>query len=430
MFTPKLVITSWLMFLFLIIGIAAKAQPVAAFSATPLSGCAPLVVNFVDQSTGAPTQWKWDLGNSTISFLQNPSVTYFNPGTYSIKLVVQNAAGRDSVTRTQYIHVTAQPSVSFAADKVTGCFPLPVTFTDNSTPGTGTVTSWQWDFGDGNFSGTQTASHTYTAAGDYNISLRVGNSAGCFKTLTRPLYIHINEGVNADFTHSQPNTCTTPVSINFQNQSAGTGTLTYEWNFGDGSQSTDLNPSHTYTAAGTYSVSLIAINSTGCRDTITQTDAIIVGGVNADFLVPQVLCQGAPLNFQNTSAPAPVSASWSFGDGTVSSVISPVKVFATAGTFPVKLVSNFGACLDSVTHNVTVLAKPVTSFTADKTAGCNVPFTVHFTSNVTGANSYKWDFGDGGSATFNSPTHTYTQTGLYNVSLITGNSAGCYDTLV
>lgn len=83
-----------------------KAQLVADFTGNPLSGCAPLIVHFTDQSQGNPTQWKWYLGNSTISFLQNPSATYFNPGTYNIKLVIQNAAGTaDSITKTQFVTV-------------------------------------------------------------------------------------------------------------------------------------------------------------------------------------------------------------------------------------------------------------------------------------------------------------------------------------
>ena len=96
----------------------AKGQLIPQFSATPLSGCAPLVVNFQDASVGA-AQWKWDLGNSTISFLQNPSATYFNPGTYTVKLVVTNAAGtKDSIIKTNYITVYALPSANFVSNAV------------------------------------------------------------------------------------------------------------------------------------------------------------------------------------------------------------------------------------------------------------------------------------------------------------------------
>lgn len=94
--------------LFALLSFSTKAQLSADFTASPLAGCAPLVVNFTDQSTGSPVQWKWDLGNGTISFLQNPSATFFNPGSYNIKLVVYNAAGDSSVlVKTQYVSVYA-----------------------------------------------------------------------------------------------------------------------------------------------------------------------------------------------------------------------------------------------------------------------------------------------------------------------------------
>src|SRR6185295_7832102 len=89
------------------------SQPSAAFTATPVSGCSPIVVQFTDQSTGDPVQWKWDLGNGVVSFLQNPSTTYFNGGTYNIKLVVRNASGADSIIKNQFITVYPNPVVDF-----------------------------------------------------------------------------------------------------------------------------------------------------------------------------------------------------------------------------------------------------------------------------------------------------------------------------
>src|SRR6187401_108301 len=109
----------------------AKAQPHAEFSAIPQSGCAPLVVNFSDSSTGNPTQWRWDLGNGTISFLENPSVTYLNPGTYDVKLVVHGASGKDSIIKTSYITIYEQPVANFGASVRAGCSPLGIQFTDS-----------------------------------------------------------------------------------------------------------------------------------------------------------------------------------------------------------------------------------------------------------------------------------------------------------
>jgi gliding motility-associated-like protein len=407
----------------------AKAQLVANFSGTPLSGCSPLVVQFSDQSTGSPTQWRWDLGNGTISFLQNPSVTYFNPGQYSIKLVVRNAAGADSVIKSQYITVNATPTIAFAGTPTTGCFPLPVQFTDQSTAGSGSIATWEWDFGDGVSSSLQNPAHTYTAAGNYNVSLRIRNSNGCIRTLSKPQYIQISNGVTANFSNSTPNSCNPPATINFQNLSTGTGVLSSQWSFGDGGTSILANPSHVYAAAGSYTVTLIITTSNGCTDTITKVNAISIGSVSASFTSPDNVCQGAPINFTNTSAPAPSAATWYFGDGTSTVGVNASKIYSTPGTYTVKMVANFGACIDSTVKLINVQAKPQALFSATATSSCKPPFTVNFTSNTAGAVNYNWNFGDGNTGSGPAPSHTYTAYGSYDVTLIVTNALGCNDTL-
>src|SRR5450755_300706 len=101
MTAPFAVKTRILIVALAMLSFTSKAQLTANFTASPVSGCAPLVVNFTDQSTGNPTQWRWDLGNGTTSFNQNPSATYFNPGQYNVKLVISNAAGADSIVKNQ-----------------------------------------------------------------------------------------------------------------------------------------------------------------------------------------------------------------------------------------------------------------------------------------------------------------------------------------
>ncbi|MEO6537964.1 MAG: PKD domain-containing protein [Ferruginibacter sp.] len=418
----------WAAFLFNCV--VAKAQPTAQFTATPISGCAPLVVNFQDQSTGSPTQWKWDLGNSTISFLQNPSATYFNPGLYTVKLKVQNAAGKDSITKTKFIIVYALPSVSFSANSITGCYPLPVQFFNTSTAGSGTITKYLWDFGDGNTAVSANPSHVYTTAGNYNISLMITNSNGCIKTLTRTNYISITNGVQAIFTNNAPASCSPPETIQFQNQSIGSGILSYQWNFGDGGVSVLANPSHTYTAAGSYTVQLMVVNSTGCRDTTTHTSAINIGAVHADFNMPDTVCAGTTYPIVNKSLPAPLSNAWSFGDGTTSLEASPFKAYASAGIFQVKLVSDFGGCKDSIIKNVVVLPKPSSGFTGSPISSCSAPLTVNFSNSSLGGTEYQWSFGDGTGSTAFSPAHTYSTSGNYTITLVTKNVNGCTDTLV
>ncbi|GAB2834247.1 PKD domain-containing protein [Ferruginibacter profundus] len=407
-----------------------KAQLTANFTATPLAGCAPLVVSFTDQSTGSPTQWKWDLGNGTISFLQNPSVTYFNPGQYTVKLVVHDVNGdSNTIIKTQYITVNAAPAVAFTGAPLTGCFPLPVNFTDQSTSGSGTISTWQWDFGDGASSNIQNPSHTYTGSGNYNVTLRLTNSAGCSKVLTKLQYVKISSGVHADFSNNTPSACNPPVTVNFQNLSTGTGVLTYQWSFGDGGTSTAANPSHIYNTAGIYTVRLITANGGGCTDTITKTNLINIGTINAAFTSAGSVCVNAPLLFTNTSAPAPVAAAWDFGDATTSTQINPVKIYSTPGVYQVRMIADFGGCLDTAYKTITVLNKPTATFTATNTSGCQAPLTVSFNNTSTGAAIYNWDFGDGNTSAVRNPIHTYNSTGTFTVTLIATNANGCSDTL-
>ncbi|MGG9961343.1 PKD domain-containing protein [Ferruginibacter sp. SUN106] len=407
-----------------------KAQLTANFTATPLAGCAPLVVSFTDQSTGSPTQWKWDLGNGTISFLQNPSVTYFNPGQYTIKLVVHDVNGDSNVIiKSQYITVNASPTVAFTGAPLTGCFPLPVNFTDQSSAGSGTISTWQWDFGDGASSNIQSPSHTYAGSGNYNVTLRLTNSFGCSKVLTKLQYVKISSGVHADFSNNIPSACNPPVTVNFQNLSTGTGILNYQWSFGDGGTATTANPSHIYNTAGVYTVRLITTNSGGCTDTITKTNLINIGTINAAFTSANSVCVNVPLVITNTSAPAPVAAAWDFGDATTSTQINPIKIYNTPGVYQIRLIADFGGCLDTAYKTVTVLSKPAAAFTAANTSACQAPLTVSFNNTSAGAATYNWDFGDGSTSTVRNPTHTYNSTGTFTVTLIITNANGCSDTL-
>jgi gliding motility-associated-like protein len=414
--------------LFLVFHSSTHAQLKASFSTSTTEGCAPVVTRFKDESTGNPGSWKWDLGNGTVSFLQNPAATYFNPGTYTIKLIVRNGAQADSVVKVNYIRVYAAPAVNFSVSDTAGCFPLNVQFKDLSDAGDGTVTGWEWDFGDGATSTEQHPEHRYTAAGDFTVALRVYNSHGCSQTITRKQFITLHNGVKADFSFAVPNSCKPPTPVQFTNSSTGTGTLGYEWDFGDGNTSTDANPIHTYTVIGTYSVKLWVRNQTGCTDLIEKTNIIHIGTVKADFAIPALTCNNQPLSLANNTTPAPVGAYWTFGDGSNSTAISPVKTYTQPGNYTIKLVSDFGACKDSVSKTIQVLATTKAGFTADDSTSCKAPFAVQFTPTATG-HSYEWWFGDGSKSTEASPSHTYTANGEYKVTLIVTNAAGCTDTL-
>lgn len=162
-------------------------------------------------------------------------------------------------------------TAAFIANSTSGCAPLNVGFTDQST---GPITSWAWNFGDGGTSTSQNPSHIYNAAGSYTVSLTV-TSATCNDVETKTAYITVSATPTAQFVGT-PTSGNSPLTVNFTNQSIPqSGTTSWSWNFGDGGTSTAQNPSHQYTAAGTYTVTLTATNACG-SDQEVKTNYITV----------------------------------------------------------------------------------------------------------------------------------------------------------
>ena len=221
---------------------SANGQLAANFTADKTQGCSPLLVRFSDLTTGTPTTWLWDLGNGITSTQQNPTSFYFNPGVYNIKLVARKPGVADSIIKSQFITVYSSPNISFFASDTIGCVPFTIQYNNLSTAGSGTISSWQWDLGDGMISNQQNPQHTYTLEGNFSITLKATNSFGCVKTINKPAYVNVRDEMVAAFSHTGGVECRSPVTVNFQNNSAGNGTINYQWKFGDGTTSTTQNP--------------------------------------------------------------------------------------------------------------------------------------------------------------------------------------------
>ena len=420
---------SVLISILLFTGIVACAQPVAKFSANTLSGCAPILVQFTDGSAGNPTQWKWDLGNGTISYLQHPSVTYFNPGLYSVKLIVKNTSGEDSLVKTNYVTVYAAPSINFIASQTTGCNMVAANFTDQTNAGSGSINSWQWDFGDGILSSTQSPVHAYLQIGNYNISLKVGNSNGCVATLLQKAYIKVN-GVKANFNNIVSARCT-PSKIIFKNISTGNGSIRYKWFFGNGDSSILESPVYTYATGGNYTVKLLVSNEHGCVDSMIK-NILVINPVSAAFTSDITTACKAPATVKFTNQVLSGNTyQWSFGDTLASTASNPSHVFQDTGTYTVKLIVRNNGCVDSVKKTGYIkIQKPFVVFDNLPDSGCS-SFTKNITVVVNGSDkvvNYLWDFGDGANSNSISPTHTFTSSGYHTVSLVTTDAVGCRDT--
>lgn len=409
-------------------GLSASAQVQAKFSASETTGCGQLVVNFTDESEGNPTSWQWDFGNGNTSTEQNPSTTYGQPGTYTVTLTVSNGASQSPTSK--IITVYVPPKADFTFDPASGCYPLPVQFTDNSDPGTGNITEWTWDFGDGSqFATSQNPAHTYNSAGTFDVKLTVKNSAGC-ETSSSVKKVVTNEGVTVNFTADKTFSCGAPLAVNFTASASSAASITYHWDFGDGTSGTGQTVPHTYTKTGKYTVTLTAaVEGGGCQDQVIKQDYIYVGTMTSDFEVPQG-CANTSLTFKNTSTPNPVSAAWNFGDGATSTAINPTHTYKAAGTYTVTLTNDFGGCQQSVKKTFTTYPSPKAAFKVDPLQYCGVPAAVNFQNLSTGGATWKWRFGDGDSSTEQQPQHAYQEGGSYGVTLVAASDKGCVDSVV
>lgn len=231
---------------------------VADFSGTPTSGPPPLTVNFTDLSTGYITTWFWDFGDTGTSALQNPTHIYTSPGTYTVSLTASGPGSSDTVTKPNYITVSAPaPMADFTATPTSGFFPK-VQFTDTSTS-YGTITEWSWDFGDGYTSTEQNPSHRYNVAGVYTVSLTVKDNYGGQDTKTQTDYIESKEFlIDVDF-EGDPQEGESPLTVQFTDMSEipqGYTVASYEWGFGDTEESSEKNPEHLYIQNGRFTVTL------------------------------------------------------------------------------------------------------------------------------------------------------------------------------
>jgi len=247
---------------------AVSSIPVASFVSTVKTGTSPLTVQFVDSSTNNPVSWVWSFGDGNTSTLENPSHTYVTAGTYTVTLTATNAGGSNTISNAGYITVTyAVPVASFTSNVTSGTTPLYVKFTDTTI---NSPASWSWSFGDGGTSTDQNPIYEYTTAGTYTVTLIATNEAGS-NTVSTTGYITVATITSpiASFT-ADVKSGTIPLTVQFTDTSSYTPT-SWEWSFGDGSSSTEENPSHTYTTAGSYSVTHTATNAGGSRTTIASS---------------------------------------------------------------------------------------------------------------------------------------------------------------
>lgn len=365
-------------------------------------------ITTINSSIGAMT-YTWNFGNGATSNQLQPTYSYTNSGTYTVTLVVDSPSGcKDTLKKA--VTVVSAPISNFSL-QINSCSKT-VSITNNSLNGN----TYAWNFGDGTGSTLQNPlTHTYAPIGTYSIWLVVTNSNGCKdSTSTIVNFNSITSNFNVAQNNCNGSITTTNTSVN--------GT-TFLWDFGDNTNSTLQQPVHTYSNAGTYTITLIATSANACNDTI-QKVVTIQPFVSAG-LVSNVPNCSSVASFTNNSSNA-ISYLWKFGDGTTSNLQNPgTHTYSATGTYSVWLIAtNTLGCQDSI-MTVVNATKVVSNFSFTQNSCTGFVTTTNLS---TGATSFNWDFGNGFNSLQQSPTQSYTNSGTYTITLIASTLNNCKDT--
>ncbi len=413
-------------------------DPIASFTPSVTTGCAPLTLTLNDNSQDALVYtWSSTTGSISDPNTENPSITFTDPGAYNdVRLIIKDINNcRDTFDMAETILVNTIDA-DIAANPVAGCDPLTVSFADNSNNLFNNNNSWLWNFGDD--SGTSVfadPSYTYNGAGEYTVTLTVSDSWGCTGEAVIATPINVSAPI-AFFEAAEQAGC--PGSaIAFNNISDGND-LSFLWDFGDSNTSTDEFPEHAYTSAGTYTVCLTITDSNNCDNTLCLDDYITVSEPVANFTQDNNFASCPPLtvNFENLSTGA-VSYLWDFGDNSgVSTLENPSHVYSIPGSYEVTLVAtNAAGCSDTIVFDdLVILDGPEGNYTMTIDSGC-APLTVTLIGESVADYVYTWDSGNGivqtsfGSVSNDTIVFVYPNPGIYSPSLSLENASGCFRTL-
>ncbi|WP_027420155.1 T9SS C-terminal target domain-containing protein [Crocinitomix catalasitica] len=378
-----------------------------------LSGCFPTSVNFsnlTDSIHWGPVSWQWSFGDGFFSEDKELTYEYIDPGVYEVILIGISTDESCSDTASYEIIVYDNPNAEYEIESETtflfwgsiaSCTKQELQFNDLSTSDPlAPITIWHWDFGDGTTSDEENPVHIYVGIGTYRTKLYVENEFGCRDSFRLSIYI---TALNPEFTVI--NNCVFEELI-FTNESEPSADLTvdsYEWLFGDGSTSDLEDPTHAYLDEGIYTVELIAISESGCRDTMRhEITPYPSPDVGIEFIVTGISsedggtggCIYNPVEFyDHSSIDDPytiVSWNWDFGDGATSTDENPVHDYDAPGLYTVSLTteSDLG-CEANGTIDI-LMVDGIAIVSPDTTICQNGTATVYAQSSDGSPHDYTW----------------------------------------
>ncbi len=408
----------------------------------------PVQFTYID-NPGSPyiVEWTWDFGDGnvqTVVFPDDPNLEhiYSNPGTYNVSLHVINVNGCES-THDELVIVQPTPEANFSYGLT--CEDSEVFFTDLSQGNAaGQITHYAWDFGDpvsgvNNFSDLQHPSHIFETPGDYTVTLNVTAINGCEHIKDTVLTISQAPFVDFSYVSSCLDDITEFNSSNFVDQAA---IASWEWNFGDGGTSSEVDPDYIYGIAGEYLVSLTVTDTAGCSSSVDKL-LQVNDAPSAAFTYEGNPCAFQQIQFVDESfAPEAIQQwSWDFGDGTHITINHPnqpniTHIYTQSGTYNVILsIVTQNGCESEFEQTISINDSPTAL--VDYEQGCLGSATQFEGDALLNGGSavwlWTWNFGDPASGVNNNsnlqnPGHIYNEPGTYEVCLIVENVDGCSDT--
>lgn len=332
------------------------------------TGCIPLLVNFAD-TLAKGQKYYWYFGDASpvqVTTAAQTSHTYTTVGNFRVMLITEDSS-KCNIRDTSFVTIRAgnnEAVLDFRAVKDQPCTSLTYTFFNESTISSGNFSprSFVWNFGDGSPNDTASFSppvrHTFPSPGNYVITLQLLDTAACNAPLVLKDTLRVNPLVDASF-RTNPVGCV-PYAAVFENTSlAG---LSFLWQFGDNTTSTDVNPTHVYNTPGDYRVRLIAYDSTTCNkvDTSDYFTIKVSPIPDAQFSwSPNPPEQNTATQFQNQSTGA-IRYDWDFGDGGTSTQTNPRYQFNATDAYQVTLYAyNEYGCVDSAVQTVNAIVLPL-----------------------------------------------------------------------
>lgn len=395
--------------------------PDASFTATPLSGCEPLLVDLL--AMPGATTYNWDYGDGTlVSGTMATSQLYMANGNtnamYDIRLSVTSSQGCVATSQ-QQITVFPSPQAVLLPDQTSGCAPFDVTFQNLSS---GATRAWWITQSGGRTEMSPAASFVYRFDNtSFNqqwqwVKLVVESANGCRDSVEQNTMVYPRVG--ASISPGTPG-CS-PHFITFENYT--TGGQSFVWDFGDGMSSSSFFATHTFENTDwtdkTMNVTMTATSTHGCVDAATTTVTVYASPVAAFTWTPlELQMPQTTFDFINQTEGNMWNHTWNFGDNTTASTRDAQHTYATSGTYAVTLsVQSPQGCASTVIHPVRIT--PTVPFLdyGPPASGC-VPLQVDFYNLSSPADEFLWEFGDNTSSTVREPSHVYDRPGIYRVKL-------------